>query len=228
MAKQIEANFWRQLDVFDPGAFKKEVHVVGVGAIGSHVVETLIKSGISDIHVYDMDVVDDHNIPNQAFRRKHIGMPKVQAMAELAIELGAEITVHEGKVEKIELNNPAYVFVAVDNMEARKSIFDGLEFNPNARYIEARMAAQYGEIYSIDMLSLDQIAFWRSAWFPSSSAEESVCTNRAVATTAKFMAAIMVHGLISWEAADKSDKSDRPPARHFVSLSPLMVTAKKV
>lgn len=229
MAKQVEGNWWRQLDVFDPGVFTKEIHVVGAGAIGSHVVETLIKAGIGNIHVYDMDKVEDYNIPNQAYRRKHIGMQKVQAMAELAAELGAEITAHDGAVEKIDLSTPGYVFIAVDNMEVRKSIFDSLEFNPNARVVEARMAAQYGEIYYIDMLNLDQLTFWRSNWFPSASAPDSVCTNRAVGTTAKFMASIMVHcGLINWEANDRKGEVDRPPPRHFVSLGPLMVMEKKV
>ena len=78
-------NFWRQLDVFDPESFERTVHVVGCGAIGSHVIDTLINTGITRIVVYDFDDVEEHNIPNQAFLPEQVGMPKVAALSLIHI-----------------------------------------------------------------------------------------------------------------------------------------------
>ena len=218
-----ELNFWRQLDVFDPAKFERTVHVIGCGAIGSHVVDTLINTGIDRIVVYDFDVVEAHNIPNQAFLPEHVGQPKVRAMAEMAAKLGVTLEVVQDKVESLPINSPAYVVMAVDCMEARKAIWDStVKYNPNVRLIESRMAAEYGIIHCINPLKPAEVAFWESQWFPSDEAEESACTNRAVATTAKSLAALQVHHLIAWEAGDK------PPAHTLFSLRPLTVQTRDI
>jgi len=120
----MSLNFWRQLDVFNPEDFKKEVHVIGCGAIGSHLVDTLIRSGISKITVYDFDEVEDHNLPNQIFNLSHVGKKKVEAMAEIAKWLGVDLTAVDKKVEEVPTSGGAYIFMAVDSMAARKSIWD--------------------------------------------------------------------------------------------------------
>lgn len=221
-------NFWRQIDVFNPHEFRKTVHVVGVGAIGSHLVETLIRTGIDNIHVYDMDEVDDHNVPNQAFRQKHIGQKKVVAMQELAKELGAEITPHDGKVEALDLKEPSYLFAAVDSMATRRSLFEAVTYNPNVRWIEARMGAEHGYIYAINPIRPEEIEFWNAEWISDDEAELPACTNRAVATTARIIASLMAHELIVWEASERREDVDRPPTRQMVSLRPFMLTTKTI
>ena len=214
-------NFWRQLDVFDPEQFDRTVHVVGCGAIGSHVIDTLINAGITRIVVYDFDVVEEHNVPNQAFLPEQVGMLKVDAMAELAAKLGCTITTVKERVTELELDGPAYVILAVDCMEARKTIWESsIRYNPMVRMLETRMAAEYGIIHTIDPINPDEVRFWEDSWFPSTDAEESACTNRAVTTTARSLAAIQVHNLIAWEAGDK------PPAHTFFALRPLTIQTR--
>ena len=214
-------NFWRQLDVFDPTDFDRTVHVVGCGAIGSHVIDTLINAGITRIVVYDFDTVEEHNVPNQAFLPEQVGLPKVEAMAELAAKLGCTITPVNARVASLELDGPAYVILAVDSMEARKAIWEStVRYNPSVRMFETRMAAEYGIIHAIDPINPDEVRLWEESWFPSTEAEESACTNRAVATTACSLAAIQVHHLIAWEAGDK------PPAYTFFALRPLTVQTR--
>lgn len=219
-----EHNRWRQLDIFRPENMRRSVHIVGCGAIGSNLAETLFKAGIGEIHAYDMDEVEDHNLPNQAFRRCHLGLKKTAAMVELGKEHGAIVIPHEGKVEALDFNEPCYLFMAVDSMAARKSIFDGVKFNPNVRWIEARMAAEYGFVFAISPMNLKEIGHWEKNWFPDDKAPESACTNRAVGTTARFMASYMAHALISWEAADDPKKErDRPPHETMLSFIPFMM-----
>lgn len=216
-----DLNFWRQLDVFDPATFQKEVHVVGCGAIGSHLIDSLVRSGILRITVYDHDSVEDHNLPNQIFTLDHVGKPKVDSICEVVSRVGAKLTTVQEKVEALDISTSAYVFLAVDSMSARKTIFDSILYNPGVRLIEARMDAEFGFIHCINPSDIDDINFWESRWFPDEDAEESACTNRAVCTTAKVMASMMTHALISWERGQK------PPRAFSVCMRPPMVSIEQ-
>jgi tRNA A37 threonylcarbamoyladenosine dehydratase len=58
----------RQRDYFNPLNIKKEIHIIGVGAVGSHVAQNLARLGIKALHLWDFDIVTSHNIPNQMFK----------------------------------------------------------------------------------------------------------------------------------------------------------------
>jgi len=213
-------NFWRQLGVFDPNKFTKTVHIVGCGAIGSNLLHCLLRSGIGRIHVYDFDKVEDHNLPNQWFREEHVGKPKAEACKQLAKELGYDIEATVAKIETIESNEPGYIFMCVDSMKTRKDIFENAaKFNPTIRFIECRMAAEYGLVYYVNPVDPDQVEAWEAQWFPDNKEgiEEAPCTVRAIATTAFMLVSHMVHGLIAWEAGEQ------PKMRYLYSMRPPLI-----
>lgn len=92
----------RHLDVFDPYKFgDTPVTVVGCGATGSWLVLQLAKLGISNITVYDFDVVEEHNIPNQLFGLYNVGHYKVLALQDYiqqqtGLKINAKTTKFEG------------------------------------------------------------------------------------------------------------------------------------
>ena len=84
--------FDRQLDIVLPEKLCFPITVIGAGAIGSAVVVTLAKMGCSDITVWDMDTLEDVNVPNQICKLSMVGKPKTEALAELVSELaGSQI-----------------------------------------------------------------------------------------------------------------------------------------
>ena len=84
----------RHLELFDPHTFNDKVTVIGAGATGSWLVLQLANLGITDINVYDFDIVEEHNVPNQLYGIKHVGMPKVEALREIIKEYtGTEIKI---------------------------------------------------------------------------------------------------------------------------------------
>lgn len=210
-------NFWRSLDVLNPGAFTRDIFVIGCGAIGSNFVDTALRSGLGNISAFDFDRVEAHNLPNQCFDLVHIGKFKVEAMVEVAARIGAEIKIGTHPVAGLDINSPAYVILAVDSMATRKSVWESVKMNPNVRLLEARMAAETGTIFCISPCDLKDIEAYEKEWFPDEEAPESACTNRAVCTTAREMAARMVHSIVGWE------RGDRPPFRIFTSMRPHMV-----
>ena len=59
------------------------VGVVGAGGLGSNAVLMLARSGVEHFLLIDDDVVDASNLNRQQFWPRHLGRPKVEALAEL-------------------------------------------------------------------------------------------------------------------------------------------------
>ena len=76
----------------------KHSHVVvfGAGGVGGHAIEALVRSGLGEITVIDIDTVSVSNINRQAFATvKTVGMAKVDAAEERIHEINPDCTVHK-------------------------------------------------------------------------------------------------------------------------------------
>lgn len=59
---------------------KTKITVCGVGALGSNLVDSLVRMGAQNISVIDFDRVDPHNLNNQAYDLGDVGKFKVAAL----------------------------------------------------------------------------------------------------------------------------------------------------
>lgn len=106
---------------FDPSIVKHPIHIIGCGAIGSTLAIMLTRCGLSNIHLWDFDVVQSHNLANQQYIYSQITLPKTQALTGLMAEINPHIRITQhGKWIDEALNG--HVFLAVDNIELRKEI----------------------------------------------------------------------------------------------------------
>lgn len=104
----------------------RRIHIIGCGGLGSTAAVILAKMGAPEVHLYDMDTVDDVNIANQFFNTENLGMNKVEAIAaNMKLFSGADCGIpHHGKVEdtldipKIEDND--IVILALDSNDVRR------------------------------------------------------------------------------------------------------------
>lgn len=72
-----------QLGIFNPSNFGWPVHVIGCGGIGAALIHELTKLGIPELHIWDDDEVEEHNIPAQTiYRPSDVGKLKVVAAYE--------------------------------------------------------------------------------------------------------------------------------------------------
>lgn len=123
----------KSFHVIDKSHVKGNIHVVGVGALGSRIVENLVRLNLaSKIIVYDMDVVEEKNLNNQSYLRKHIGMPKVNAIKDLSsmIDDSSAIRGRNKEVEYIRNRTNDVIVLAIDNFHARGKILSSLVRNP--------------------------------------------------------------------------------------------------
>jgi hypothetical protein len=186
-------SLWRQMGFFTPNWLgDNNIYIVGAGATGSHVADTLASMGISNIEVFDFDKVEEHNLPNQIYELEDIGTLKVDALARhIKRKMGYDINVHNEKVEKID-NLKGYLVLCTDSMATQKQILlsSGAR-NPNCLgVIETRMGIDQGRVYFLDPNLKGHLKRWGDKWYSDEEAGESPCNMRAIAMTAKMIASI--------------------------------------
>lgn len=211
------ANFTRQKEIFDIAKFKKCVHIIGCGATGGWVALTLAKMGVPNFYLYDDDIVEEHNIPNQVFDRCQIGMKKVEALKQKMEDASPlekmNIMVYDKKVAagdvQFKRGLSGAVFCLTDTMSSRTSIFKSfIRFNNNVDYyIETRMGAQFLRLYSINPMIPEHLAFYESTLsYTDEQSIESVCgASVSLCPTANITANMAVWSLIRIEKLDDVD-----------------------
>ena len=194
----------KQRDFFDPNDHdKEEIHIIGVGAIGSHLVEMLVRMGFEDIHLYDFDEVTPHNLANQMYFATQIEDTKLDAIAETCTNINPDCELHlhhDGWKPKTRLTG--HIFLAVDNIDLRRSIFEENKDNMNiVSFSDYRMGLIEAQHYFAAMNNeKDKAKFEGSMQFTHEEAKESMpvsaCgTSLNVIPTVRIITAL---GMANW------------------------------
>jgi len=116
-----------ELSYRSEGALQKiedcDIFICGVGAIGSNLVDNLLRQGFSNVAVIDDDIVEEHNIGTQAYCVYDLGISKVKALSrKMFRDLKCQITTYQKRLKgaNIEILNQFNLVVdAFDNKESR-------------------------------------------------------------------------------------------------------------
>lgn len=157
-------DYARHETVFHPVRWgDNRVDVIGVGATGSKVALSLAKLGVQNLHVWDDDKVEAHNLANQVYGVADIGTQKTLAMSEhISQATGLDVTRHGRWTPRHARSIGKVVFVMVDSMAARKEIYDAFRANVSIELIvDPRLGARHGHVLTYkpgDRPSLDRYA----------------------------------------------------------------------
>ena len=106
---------------------EQEFIVCGAGAIGSNLIENMIRQGFKKITVIDFDRVDDHNRHTQTWHRRDIGQLKTAILKNQVFSIMG-LTIYdfprkldESNVGKV-LKKGAIIIDGFDNHESRKLV----------------------------------------------------------------------------------------------------------
>lgn len=123
--------FCRTELLFGAAAMEKlknaRVAVFGIGGVGGHCAEALVRSGIGAIDIIDDDVVSESNINRQIIAlRSNIGKPKVDVAEERFLDINPEvkITKHQtffllDTADQFDFRNYDYVVDAIDTVSGK-------------------------------------------------------------------------------------------------------------
>lgn len=106
---------------------EQNVAIIGCGGTGAYVLDFLAKTHIEEIHLFDDDIIHVHTLfrlPG-VYGEKHLGMSKVEALADTYGHFHGGVKQHP---ERVDQNNIAclavfdFVFVCVDDAPSRQMI----------------------------------------------------------------------------------------------------------
>jgi molybdopterin/thiamine biosynthesis adenylyltransferase len=210
-------NVMRHESIFNPAHYPYPFHVIGAGATGSRVFAALVELGITNISVYDDDVVEDHNLANQIYTVHDINNPKVDGCKNFALnKLGVvpeDMGFYNCKVTERFIKDGGVkggvVFILTDTMASRRTIFDTLTTRCEvysgdsmiggaqlARapmiIIETRMGSTHGSVFTVNPFDENACIAWRQTLIDDTDVDNmelSPCgTALSVGTTAALIA----------------------------------------
>lgn len=171
-------SYWRQQDIFMPD-HKTKVTIIGAGGIGSWVCLGLLKTGFKQIEVWDGDVIEAHNIPNQDFNIEEVSRNKAFALASRNKLITPVELYWNG-----ETLNADIIVIAVDNMETRKQI---VETQRASLIIDGRIGGEIVKVVSVSMVDFESKQFYLDSWYPSADAAELPCAAQNIADIGFFV-----------------------------------------
>jgi molybdopterin/thiamine biosynthesis adenylyltransferase len=122
---------------------QKKVAVIGLGSGGGFAALTLAMSGVGDFILVDDDIIENKNVVRHVADLRHVGMPKVEAVAELIRNRNAKATVTtiNGRIQDHidALHGVDVVVVGVDNEPSKYPI--------NEKCRELGLTAVYAGVY---------------------------------------------------------------------------------
>lgn len=141
----------KHLEFFNPTKLNAPVHIIGIGAMGSRVVELLVRLGIENIYIYDFDKVEEKNVTNQYYTHKYVGESKVDALVKMMNEINTQAIKKAYKNGYSNQPLSGYVFLCVDSIELRHKIASENMFNPNIKAMfDTRMRLTDAQAYACD------------------------------------------------------------------------------
>lgn len=170
------------------------VMIGGAGGIGSWLSFFLVRAGFKPT-VYDFDVIEEHNLGGQLFRKSDIGTMKVDALYKIIKEFcGEEINTFS---EMITESSPTHYFMfsAFDNMKARKDLFEVWKRSiPDCPitpiFIDGRLTMEQLQIFCVTPDRIEE--YERDHLFDDSEVEDAPCTMKQTSHSAAMIASHMV------------------------------------
>ena len=142
-------NTLKHIEFFNPNKVNnKEVHIIGVGAVGSFIALTLAKLGLQKLTIWDFDTVEETNVANQVYTQKDVGKLKTEALKQHLLDNNSDMEVI-CKDRYTSQNLKGIIFLTVDSINLRYKILTNLQYNPFIEFVvDGRIGLEKGQVIS--------------------------------------------------------------------------------
>jgi len=163
-------------------AWPDNVHLIGVGGIGTHVLVTLVELGVREVHIWDDDIVSAHNRPTQfIYTKQDIGKPKVEGALKFIERQGFDTTVipHNERV-CADTDLSGIVISGVDTMASRMVIWEAVQSSGAMTpiYIDGRIGDECLHVLTLDPCDPIAVKRYERSLIPDSRSKDRSCTTR--------------------------------------------------
>lgn len=149
-----------------------KVIIFGVGGVGSWCVESLVRSGISNLTIVDSDYVCATNINRQLpATTQTVGQAKVEVLKKRMLEINPDIKINalqqiysKDTSESFNLDNYDYIIDAIDSLENKVHLIQ------SATKTKAVFLSSMGAALKSDPTKIQVAEFWKVKGCPLAAA----------------------------------------------------------
>lgn len=199
------------------------LNIIGVGATGSWVGLLAAKMGWHNFRIWDADIVESHNCPNQIYGSKHLGLPKVDAFEQVIKEFNPLAVVekhnHFFEAEKHINELEDAVFVAVDSLAARKDIISNISSNPLVDIVfETKMGFTHAEMNIFSSEDTKTIDNYLAQLKTDDEVPDSACNERIITTLVSIVSSNVAHSLCDYYSSIRRKTHFNLPKKSVFNL----------
>lgn len=228
----VNEHLTRQSDIIQTNKLGQKIIVVGAGATGSFSILCLAKMGMTNITVYDDDVVSTVNLNSQFYRKSDVNSPKVEALQNLILDFTGETIFINNKRFNEELTEEefksiegSYLICCADDMNARKFCLDMAIKYKASLYIDPRMGAEKYAQYAIHNPTEENTVSYSKSLYTNEEAEQVPCTAKSTIYTATGGSCLIVKTVKNVLMSESFPKNIQWDVK--LSESPMMMFANK-
>jgi len=180
---------------------EKEITIIGLGGIGSNVALPLARLNPKKLFLIDPDVVEEVNLAGQAFFNNHVGMKKVDAVAEVLYSwAGYKKIVAIPTLLTKDMDFGEITITGFDNMKARKIAFTNFIYSPAAKLlVDARMSVDTIQIFTLLKEDTEFLDIYRDKWlFSDNVAQTAPCSMKQTSYTGSILGGLVVNIIINY------------------------------
>ena len=200
---------------------QSHVIVFGLGGVGGHAAEALVRSGIGALTLVDSDTVALSNLNRQIFAtRDTVGMDKVDAAAERLLRINPSCRITRIKLfylpetkDRIPLAGFDYAVDAIDTVKGKLTIIQ------NAREAGVPVISCMGAGNKLDPTAFRVADLYETAVCPLAKVMRRECRKMGIDTLKVVYSTEMPH------APEEDGAEDAPPGRRQVPASAAFVPA---
>lgn len=187
----------------------KHVMLAGLGGIGSYVAFLLSRLNVSQLYIFDNDIVEAGNLSGQLYCESMIGKAKVAAIGELLGNFSGYYD-YMSFNERYDTDSTRddIMMCGFDNMEARAKYYynwkSHVEMLPEddkkkCLFIDGRLAAESFQVLCIRGDDTFNMARYQHEFlFSDREAEETQCSYKQTSFMANMIASVMVNLFVNF------------------------------
>ena len=145
-----------------------KVIVFGVGGVGSWCVESLVRTGVTNITIVDSDRVSDSNINRQLMATTEtVGRVKVEALKEYLLRINPDANIDAREevftaetVDRVDLDRYDYTLDAIDSLKDKMLLIE------MATATQAKFYSSLGAALKLDPTRIRVAEFWKVTGCP--------------------------------------------------------------
>lgn len=187
----------------------KVVTLAGLGGIGSYVAFLLARLHVSQLYLYDDDVVEAGNMSGQLYGTQDVGIAKVNAIADAMSRYSNYYSTYNYGERFTDTSSATDIMICgFDNMDARRTFFRAwkehvnnlpAEEKHNCLFIDGRLAAESLQVFCIvgdDTYNIEK--YENQYLFEDWEAEEAQCSYKQTSFMANMIGSFIVNLFVNF------------------------------